>query len=914
MIGSLNHLRDADYSSEFTKFISAKHSEYVYPYAKRACVFFLLCILSAFAKAQSPCLDAYVFDDSICQGGCATLSAAITGPRSTTTYTVQPVPYNPLPFMGGNPVLVNLDDLWSPVINIPFCFEFYGTVYNQLIVGTNGLVSFDVSQANGACLWTIGAGIPNPALPMNSIMAPHHDINPMLPTTAGQTEISWQVVGTAPCRSMVISWNDVAQFGTGCDTSSSTCQVVLYETTYIIDIYIANKPLCTSWNNGYAIEGLHNATGTAGITPPNRNYPATWSATNDGMRFSPNGAPQYSIQWLDPSNNVIGTGLTCSPCPIVNTTYTLNVTFTPCSGPPVTITDQATVYVTQSNLAGTSSSTNPLCRGVCDGTASINITNGTQPITYNWIPANPPLPTGPNQSGLCVGSYTCVVTDATGCSIVFTFNLTEQIPFNLTTQTVSTVCGQSTGSANVQVNTGSGVFTYLWSTGDTTASISNLAAGLYMVTVTDSIGCIDSVPVNIGTTGLQLSAQATANLCFGDTNATATITVTGGTAPFTYQWWPYGGNQATAVNLGGGIFTCVVTDATGCTSALNVTIVSPPPILVTPSSNATICLGESTTISAAVQGGTGPYTYTWSHNLPNASSHLITPSQTDTYTLQVTDANGCTSQVFSTQVKVQPLPVADFSAMEPTCPPAAVAFTNLTDSAVSYQWYFGDPSSGALDSSSLEDPVHVYTASGTYTVTLISTNVWGCADTITQAIAPVPATPFAAVDAAEDEITITNAQASFINSTQGGNSYCIYFGDGDSLCTTDFGPYPHTYDSIGVYTVMLVSWNALGCTDTAYTIISVEEPTTCFIPNAFTPNGNGPNDVFMVYGMNIDDFELRVYDRWGMLLFTTTDINRGWDGTFQGHRCQEDVYVWKLSYLDNFGQRNVQYGHVSLIR
>lgn len=887
----------------------------MYSPAKHSCLILLLCLLTSFAKAQAPCLNITgPPDDSICQGGCAALTVGVTGPLSTTSYTVQPVPYAPYPYTGGNPILVNLDDLWSPVINIPFCFEFYGNVYNQLVVGTNGLVSFDISQANGACPWTISAAIPNPAMPMNAIMAPHHDINPMLPTSAGQTEISWQVYGTAPCRSMVISWNDVAQFGVGCDTTSSTCQVVLYETTFIIDIFIADKPLCTAWNSGAAIEGLHNAFGTLAVTPLGRNYPSAWSATSDGMRFAPNGPAQFTVQWLDPSNNVVSTGLTCMACPTVTSTYTVNVTFTFCSGPPLTLSDQVTVFVIPTTLAGTSSYTDPLCQGVCDGTMNVNITSGSPPYTYNWYPASANLPSVPNQTGICPGTYTCVVTDQSGCSVQFMFNLTEIVPFNLSTSNTPTTCGSNTGSATINVSTGSGTFTYQWSTGDTTQTISNLPAGSYQVVVVDSIGCIDSVIANIGSSGLQLTVQGTTLLCFGDTNATATVNTLSGTFPFTYQWMPYGGNQATAVNLGAGQFVCIVTDSIGCSSTALIQISSPPPMVVSPSSNATICFGESVTISATVLGGTGPYSYAWSHNLPNAPSHVITPSQTDAYTIQVTDANGCVSPLQTTQVKVTPLPVADFFALEPTCPPAEVAFTNMTDTAVIYQWYFGDPASGASDTSALENPTHVYNASGTYTVTLIATNVWGCSDTIVAPIAPVPATPLASVDAAEDEITITDAQASFINYSQGGAAYCIYFGDGDSLCTTEIGPYPHTYDSIGTYTVMLVTWNALGCPDTAYTTISVEEPTTCYIPNAFTPNGMGENNEFMVYGVNIEEFELRVYDRWGMLLFTTTDIYNGWDGTFQGHKCQEDVYVWKLTYLDNFGNQNVRYGHVSLIR
>ena len=863
-------------------------------------------------RAQLPCIDIDVTgSDTICQGNCTALAVDVTGSVSTTNYTVQGIPYSPYPFTGGNPVLVNLDDLWSPAITIPFCFEFYGSLYSQLIVGTNGLVSFDVAQANGVCPWTINTPIPNPVLPMNCIMAPYHDINPTLPTAAGQTEINWQVYGTAPCRTMVITWNDVAQFGTGCDTLASTMQVVLHETTYIIDIFIADKPLCTLWNNGAAIEGLHNATGTAATVVPGRNYPTTWSASTDGVRFQPAGSPYYAIQWLDPSNNVIGTTSLVSVCPAQTTTYTVNVTLTFCAGPPVTITDQVTIYVTQSTLNATSTFTHPLCTGVCDGAANVIVTSGSPPYTYNWTPALPPVP---NQSGLCAGQYTCTVTESTGCTIQVTFSLTQQIPFSIAVSTTPTICGSNTGTASVTVTGGSGVYTYEWSTGDTTTMIDSLIAGGYQVVVTDSLGCQDSILAVVGSTGLAVTSQATTVLCFGDSTATASVTVTSGTPPYSYQWMPYGGNQATATGLGVAVFMCMITDATGCSTTLIVPVTGPPPLTVLPSANMTVCTGESVTITAVVQGGTGPYTYNWSHGFPNVPTWTFTPQQTDTYTVQVVDANGCAAQPQTTQVKLNPVPVANFYALEPTCPPAEVAFTNLTDTAVSYQWFFDDPASGAQDTSTLEDPTHLYNSSGTYNVTLIATNVWGCSDTITQPIAPVPATPNTQVAAVPQQVTILNASTSIVNSTQGGVTYCVYFGDGDSLCTSSMGPYPHTYDSLGVYTVMLVAWNQDGCPDTAFTQVAVEEPTTCYIPNAFTPNGTGLNDQFLAYGINVEDFHLRVYDRWGMLLFESRDIYRGWDGTFQGNKCQEDVYVWKLTYTDNFGELNVKYGHVALIR
>lgn len=852
-----------------------------------------------------------VNNDTVCTGSCTVLGAQVSGPAGTSNYATLPVPYAPYPFTGGNPVLVNLDDLWSPVINIPFCFEFYGNVYNQLIVGTNGLVSFDVSQANGACPWTISAPIPNPALPMNCIMAPFHDINPMLPTSAGNTQISWQVVGSAPCRSFVISWNDVAMFGTGCDTTSSTMQVVLHEVTYIIDIFIANKPFCPTWNNGYAIEGLHNPTGTAAVVIPGRNFPAQWSATADGVRFRPAGPVNATYQWLDPSNTVVGTSLLYSACPTQTTTYTLNVTFTMCSGPPVTLSGQVTLYVIPSVVTATPVVTQPTCTGICDGAISIVVTSGQPPFVYSWAPAMQPVAT---QTNLCPGQYQCTVIDAFGCLINFPITLTPVIQFTASTSSTPSLCNSPTGTATGIANGGTGPYTYQWNTGDTTSVITNISGGSYVLIVTDANGCCDTLNVAVNTAGLQLTHTVTTLVCATDSNATATVAAVSGTGPFTYLWAPSGATQATVTGLPAGTTTVMVTDSTGCIGMQVINVNAPPPILVSPSSNTTICFGESVTISASVTGGVAPYTYVWSHNLPSQPSNVITPGQTDTYTLYIIDGNGCTSPVYSTQVKVTPLPVADFYSLEPGCPPALVPFYNTTDTAVTFIWDFGDPSSGANNTSLLKDPAHIYASSGNYNVTLIAINVWGCADTITHPVGAVPLAPTAAVAVTQAVVTTVDPQTSYINNSSGGSSYCIYFGDGDSLCTSMMGPYPHTYDSVGVYTVMLVTWNQLGCTDTAWVTVSVEEPTTCYIPNAFTPDGSGLNDVFMVYGMNIDDFELRIYDRWGMLIFTSNSIYNGWDGTFKGDKCQEDVYVWKLTYRNNFGERKMKYGHVSLIR
>jgi gliding motility-associated-like protein len=872
-------------------------------------------LLHAFAHAQPvSCLSADAgYGDTLCQGQCANLLSTVDATRHTTSYNVTTISYAPFSFTGGTPVLVNLDDVWSTAITIPFCFEFYGTVYNQVIIGTNGVVSFDVSQASGNCPWTINTPAPNPNLPLNCIMAPFHDIDPSAVSPNGNTSINWAVYGAPPCRKFVINWNDVVMYGNGCDSLTSTSQVVLHETSYLVDIFIQDKLVCNSWNNGAAIEGLHDATGSQATIAAGRNYPVLWSAQNDGQRFIPTGAPAFTLQWLDPLGNSVGTSMIQAVCPTQTTTYTLQVSNTACSGPPIVLTDTVTIVVVQSNLTVTDSIVNPECYGTCDGMVFAFATNGIQPYTYSWSP-NTSI-TGTVAANLCTGIYMCTVTDASGCSVSISANLTSPTPLTVNVSSTPTICSGATGTASANIIGGNGPFTYQWNTGDTTQTITGLPAGSYMVIVFDSAGCADTLAANVWMNGLLLSATQTGLLCNGDCNATATVTPASGIGPYFFTWSPYGGYDSTATGLCAGVFNCLVTDSIGCQSTYMVSIASPPPIVLVPSSNITVCQGQSTYITAGATGGTAPYSYSWSHGLPNSATNLISPSTTTVYTVVVTDANGCSSAEQTTLVKVIDLPDAVFSNSAGYCPPAIIYFTNGTDSVVSWEWNFGDPASGGYDTSTLENPAHMYASGGNYSVTLIVTNAYGCRDTLVQPAAVyVPPAPDANLTADAQFLTTLDPATVFNNLTTGGTAYVIYYGDGDSLATAGTGPYPHAYDSIGIYEVMLIAWNNTGCMDTTWLTLVIEEASTCFIPNAFTPNNSGVNDLFMVYGENVDEFELMIFDRWGMLLYTTNDINQGWDGTYNGTKCEEDVYVWRLKYLDNSGNRHERVGHVSLIR
>lgn len=205
--------------------------------------------------------------------------------RSNAQYSVTSIPYNPYPFNTGTAVLVNIDDVWSSVINLPFDFYFFiGSNYNQLVIGGNGCISFDPANAGNYCAWSFITSCPNPNIINGStgpfIFGPYHDMDP---SVAGN--IYYATYGMAPYRKFVVSWDSVAMFSASCNSLLATQQIVLYETYNYIDVYIQNKPLCSTWNQGNAVIGVQDVSGMYGISPPGRNTGA-WTATNEAWRFS----------------------------------------------------------------------------------------------------------------------------------------------------------------------------------------------------------------------------------------------------------------------------------------------------------------------------------------------------------------------------------------------------------------------------------------------------------------------------------------------------------------------------------------------------------------------------------------------------------------------------------------------------
>ncbi|MDO5509457.1 MAG: T9SS type B sorting domain-containing protein [Weeksellaceae bacterium] len=279
--------------------------------------------------------------------GCITLIANYNSLRSSSSYEVYSIPFvPPYPFNEGTSIPITTDDYFGPIQNFPaatastpaFNFCFYNTPRNRVVVGANGRLSFNAAMANEWDSYTPDALPTMRADMQNTVNGAYHDMNIAAAGGSGNASFRYGILGSYPCRAFVANYNNIPWFS--CTTSRTTQQIVLYEGTGIIDVYMLNKPDC-SWRP--SLVGLQGSNMTQFVYPPGRNT-SHWSAQNEAWRFRPNG-PELgaTLEWLDAEDNVIGTDNEISVCPTDNTTYKVRVTYEVCGGAPVVVEDIMTI-------------------------------------------------------------------------------------------------------------------------------------------------------------------------------------------------------------------------------------------------------------------------------------------------------------------------------------------------------------------------------------------------------------------------------------------------------------------------------------------------------------------------------------------------------------------------------------------
>ncbi len=644
--------------------------------------------------------------------GCVLLQAIPVSGFQPTTYNVASIPYNPYPFNVGAPIIINQDDVWGPITTLPFDYCFYGTNYTQAQPGSNGMVSFALNAVGSNCPWPINAPIPDPGAPLNCIMGPWHDINP-----AFGGAVYAQLYGVAPCRVFVVSWEANAMFS--CTGSFTTQQIAIYETTNIIEVYIQEKPLCSTWNGGASILGLHNATGTQAVVVPGRNFPAQWSAINEGWRWTPAGASNHTVTWYQVGNPVpISTEDTVTVCPVgCNTAYVSQATYTNCNGATVTVTDTVIVAAANPNALTNPTISNTTCFGGSNGSISLNPSGGFSPYVFNW----PALgSTASSVNNLSAGTYNVVITDSAGCLIVDSFTVAEPSIIVPNASATNVQCfGGTSGAASTAAVGGTPGYTYLWTpSGGNNASATGLAAGQYIVRVTDANGCIIRDTVDI-TQPTQIIPSATMSpaLCFGTSSGTATASATGGVPGYNYTW-SNGQSSSTATGLPAGSHTVTVTDLNGCTATTSIQVTQPAVMSALTNHVDVSCSGGNNgSATVIVSGGTPGYSYAWSPS--GGSGATASNLSAGAYTCSITDANGCVITRNVTVLEPSPTSVVAYATPESCagqCNGTATAVPAGGTAPYNILWSTGSTATGIVG-----------LCSGTYSVTV--TDAQGCVST-----------------------------------------------------------------------------------------------------------------------------------------------------------------------------------------
>ncbi|MBX7093075.1 MAG: PKD domain-containing protein [Flavobacteriales bacterium] len=530
-----------------------------------------------------------------------------------------------------------------------------------------------------------------------------------------------------------------------------------------------------------------------------------------------------------------------------------------------TIIDQAGPVITGLTF------TEPLCYGQSNGTATVNTTGGTAPLTYAWD--DPAVQTTQTATNLVTGLYCVVVSDNNNCNATNCVDVTEPNPLGAVGDLDVTICYGDSTQLWASGTGGTTPYTVNWQTpglsGPGPIMVNPLTTTTYCFDITDANGCLspqDCITITVNPP-LDVDVSPTIAICLNDSTTLAASASGGNGGPYTFTW--YDQNGATLNDIESG----------------------------------------------------------------NQSTVTVNPSVDTWYTVKVDD--GCSIVALdSVQVTINDLPIVFFNVVDSAgCAPFTAQFILNTDIGVNFDYDF--QCDGVVDySGTSPNTTFTYPNPGTYDVCVTVTSALGCVTTVSQTemvdVYPVPVADFSTTPGTT---TILSPTITFGDLSTGTPvTYQWDFGDGftltgapgvnvpanthNGLTIGTFDDPIHTYADTGTFDVTLFITNQYGCTDVITYQVTVEGDYILFTPNTFTPNGDGKNDVFIPVGIGIsmDEYEMLVFNRWGELIFETHNPNTGWDGTHKGEPAKQDVYVWKVKAFDHRGVQHDYIGHITLLR
>lgn len=541
------------------------------------------------------------------------------------------------------------------------------------------------------------------------------------------------------------------------------------------------------------------------------------------------------------------------------------------------------------------------------------------------------------------GSYSLTITDASGCQGTTNFNvILFPVPVVDLGSDLS-LCG----TTSQVLNAGNPGSTFLWNTNATTQQITVSSTGTYSATVTNSNGCSASDAVSVQFNALPVDVLQDVTACI-----TTPPTLDAGNPGSTYQW-AGGANTQTVTATVSGTYSVTVTTPQNCSATFNAVVNLMPEVFVDLGNDTTLCEGSSLILDAGNPGNTNQWSTGQSGNtitVSQAGNYSVTsnngycsggdmitvsiaPSPTDeledvehciddpvqldagnqgssfqwsngeitqvidaptsgTYSVEITNSLGC-SATYDSDVSYTVPPVVDLGADTVLCDGRTLVL-DAGDPVNSFTWNTGATSSTI--------PV---TGPGTYSVA-VRNGPCERSDSIIVRFNPTPQRMM------EEELFICFDEEPGYVTLDAGNGGSVH------LWNTGESTQEILVDSYGWYFVDIS--NRYGCTLNDSIRVNEFCPSTIFIPNTFTPNGDGINDVFLPIGRNIAALEIRIFDRWGTLLFESNDPDIGWDGTYRGEIVKNDMYAWRMRYRfqeksdGTLGREHQQLGHIQVLR
>jgi gliding motility-associated-like protein len=641
---------------------------------------------------------------------------------------------------------------------------------------------------------------------------------------------------------------------------------------------VLNAPTLTNVSCFGGNNGSITANPSGGVSP----YQYTWNPSGNSQNISQLVAGLYSVTVEDANN-----------CSVLDA-YTI-------TGPTAALT------ITGASIIDV------LCNGAATGAIDIAIAGGTTPYNYAWSSGQ----TSEDLNAVIAGGYDVLVTDANSCTVTDSYIITQPTAITFGAPVITDVScnGGSNGSAEVTPVGGAGGFTYTWNGVSGPNPFNNISANTYVVVVTDNNSCTASTSLTVNEpAALVLNPQVSNALCFQSPTGQIDANPSGGNTPYSFLWSDASAQTTqTAYSLLTGNYIVTVTDATGCSASASSFVDEPTKLTFTMATTQVTCPGEQDgSITVVASGATPPYSYSATQDGANfyyTTTTSIIGLASGYYIVIVSDDNGCTD----VDTAFVPAPVPD-------------VFVLTTDSTSCYGPNYNDgqirvegqtinnmPYQYSVDGSGLQFSGDFFNQSaGNHTV--LAVNNFGC-ETELSAIVPEPAEGIADISPEDttlqlgDVIQLFSSFGPYPNSTI--VSYAWTPADGLS-CMDCPNPVVNNYAPQTEYT-LTITYNDICVASSAVTVL-VNNDLPIYVPNAFTPNGDGNNDVFFIYGEGIKTVDLKIFNRWGIKVFDSNNQYYGWDGTYKAVLQNPAVFTYQatITFLDN--KEMVKVGSLTLVK